>query len=121
MSKLALRNLNQVDHTSNPSRNSGIFSWVTHRGSGYRTGACQAIADLAYLEQKDMAETCRSRPLLLLILTFLIAVICCVQYLPPQMRLTPTVIQSVGIWGGTAALGAIWLVQVNLPHAQGHL
>ncbi|CAL5219608.1 g1474 [Coccomyxa viridis] len=33
------------------------------------------------------------------------------QYLPPQMRLTPTVIQSVGIWGGTAALGAIWLVQ----------
>ncbi len=47
--------------------------------------------------------------------------ICCVQYLPPQMRLTPTVIQSVGIWGGTAALGAIWLVQVNLPHAQGHL
>lgn len=33
------------------------------------------------------------------------------QYLPPQMRLTPTNITSVGLWGGTATLGAIWLVQ----------
>ena len=36
-----------------------------------------------------------------------------VQFLPPQMRLTPTNITSVGLWGGTAALGAIWLVQVQ--------
>ena len=46
-------------------------------------------------------------------------IIDCVQYLPPQMRLTPTNITSVGLWGGTATLGAIWLVQV-ISHAQQH-
>ncbi len=49
MSKLALRNLNQVDHISSPLRSSRNSSWVTHRGSRYCTVASQAVADLACL------------------------------------------------------------------------
>ena len=119
MSKVALRNLNQVNHTSNPLRSSTNSSWVTHRGSRYRIVACQAVADLACLA-KGPGGNMQIAALTPVRSKASNRSIYCLQYLPPQMRLTPTVIQSVGLWGGTAALGAIWLVQVNLPYAQGH-
>lgn len=49
-----------------------------------------------------------------LCLTFL----CYLQYIPPQLRLSGSDVTAAAMWGGTAVIGAIWLVQVSLQIAR---
>lgn len=40
------------------------------------------------------------------------------QILPPQLRFSPGDVKAAAMWGATAAVGAIWLVQVMLVPPQ---
>lgn len=41
------------------------------------------------------------------------------QVLPPQLRLSTGDVTAAVMWGGTAAVGAVWLVQVSTEHFMG--
>lgn len=36
----------------------------------------------------------------------------CVQYIPPSLRFSAYDGQSMALWGGTFAMGALWMIQV---------